>query len=85
MWGYGILGVATWLMSDYYSGKNATIRWLLITNGVVSVLTVAFTVMDVNWLMTPAGLAGYFSWNVLMIVLMILIYRHSKKAVTISL
>jgi hypothetical protein len=79
MWGYGILGVATWLMSAYYSDKNRAIYWLLILNGIVSILTVVFTIIDVNWLMTTAGLAGYFFWNVLMIVLMILIYKHSKK------
>jgi hypothetical protein len=28
MWGYGILGLATWLMSGYYKGKNNFIRWL---------------------------------------------------------
>ncbi len=80
MWGYGILGVATWLMSGYYFNKNKAIYWLLIANGVVSVLTVVFTVVDMKWLLTPAGLAGYFAWNVLMIVLMVLIFQHSKKA-----
>ncbi len=38
-----------------------------------------FTIIDVNWLLTTVGLAGYFFWNVLMIALMILIYKQSKK------
>jgi len=80
MWGYGVLGVATWLMGAFYRNKDRLIYWLLTANGVVSVLTVVFTVVDMNWLLTPAGLAGYFAWNVLMIVLMVLIYQYSKKA-----
>lgn len=79
MWGYGVLGVATWLMSGYFFDKNKAIYWLLIANGVVSVLTVVFTVVDMKWLLTPPGVAGYFIWNVLMIALMIVIYQFSKK------
>ncbi len=80
MWGYGILGVATWLLSGYYSTKNKAIYWLLIVNGIVSILTVVFTIIDVKWLLTTAGLISYFAWNVLMIALMTLIYRNAKKA-----
>ncbi|MCB9331412.1 MAG: hypothetical protein H6574_10040 [Lewinellaceae bacterium] len=79
MWGYGILGVATWLLSGYYTGKNTTIRWLLIGNGLMSVLGVVFTVIDVQWVLTVAGLVAYALWNLLMIVLMVLIYRHFRK------
>lgn len=78
MWGYGVLGVANWLMSGYYLKRNRAIYWLLILNGLVSVLTVVFTVMDMNWLMSTPGLAGFIAWNVLMISLMVLIYRHFK-------
>ncbi|MBK9013809.1 MAG: hypothetical protein IPM82_06825 [Saprospiraceae bacterium] len=67
-------------MSGYYAAKNKTIYWLLILNGIVSILTVVFTIIDVKWLLTTTGLISYFVWNVLMIALMILIYRHSKKA-----
>lgn len=79
IWGYGFLGVATWLTAGYYSGKSNVIRVLLIANGVVSIATVAFTIIDMNWLMTPIGLSAYFIWNVLMIVLMILIYNYNRK------
>lgn len=79
MWGYGVLGVATWLMSGYFLNRSKAIYRLLIANGVVSVLTVVFTVVDMKWLLTPPGIAGYFVWNVLMIVLMVLIYRHTKR------
>jgi hypothetical protein len=79
IWGYGFLGVATWLMAGYYSGRNNLIRSLLIANGAVSVATVAFTIVDMKWLLTSIGLGGYFIWNVLMIVLMILIFNNSRK------
>jgi hypothetical protein len=79
MWGYGILGVATWLMAGYYRGKNNFIRWLLILNGIVSLLSVAFTIININWVLTPAGIIAYMFWNILMIVLMIMIYRTCKQ------
>lgn len=78
IWGYAFLGVANWLMAGYYSGRNNLIRSLLIANGVVSVATVAFTIMDMHWLMTSVGLSAYFIWNLLMIVLMILIYKYNR-------
>lgn len=78
IWGYGFLGVATWLTAGYYSGRNNLIRSLLITNGVVSVATVALIIVDVKWLSTSLGLSAYVVWNVLMIVLMILIYNYSR-------
>ncbi len=78
IWGYGILGVATWLMAGYYKQKNNFIRWLLILNGMVSLLSVAFTIFNINWVLTTAGIIAYMFWNILMIVLMIMIYRNSK-------
>lgn len=79
MWGYAVLGVATWMMASYYQGRNDFIRTMLIINGVVSLLSALWTAVDVNWVMTTAGLIGYFAWNVLMIVTMISIYRNSKR------
>lgn len=81
MWGYGILGVGTWFLSSYYAEKNRAIYWLLIINGIVSILTVVFIIIDVKWLLTTVGLISYFIWNILMIALTILIYRNANKAV----
>jgi uncharacterized membrane protein len=78
MWGYGILGVATWLMAGYYKEKNNIISRFLILNGIVSIATIVFTIADINWVLTTTGLIAYMFWNVLMIVLMIMIYRNSK-------
>jgi len=79
MWGYGFLGIATLLMSGYYSGKNKTIRFLLITNCFMSLLSVGLTIANINWVMTTGGLTCYFAWNVLMILLMVLIERQARK------
>jgi hypothetical protein len=79
MWGYAFLGVSTWLAAGYYEGKNNLIKNLMIINGVVSVGSALWTVIDVDWVMTLGGLISYFAWNVLMIVLMILIYTYSRK------
>jgi hypothetical protein len=81
MWGYAFLGIATLLMSGYYTGKNKLIFWLLIANGIASLISAFWTIVDVNWVMTLTGLFAYFTWNVLMIVMMILIYTFSKKAI----
>jgi hypothetical protein len=78
MWGYGILGVATWLMAGYYKEENKLISWLLILNGIVSIATVFFTIADINWVLTTTGLIAYMFWNVLMIVLMSMMYRNSN-------
>jgi hypothetical protein len=79
MWGYAFLGIATWLMAGYYRDKNNFIRGLLITNGIVSLSSALWTIIDVSWVMTTAGLICYFAWNVLMIVMMIMIYRGSRR------
>jgi hypothetical protein len=79
MWGYGVLGVATWLVAEYYKEKNNIISWLLILNGIVSTATIVFTILDINWVLTTIGLIAYMFWNALMIVLMIMIYRYNKS------
>ena len=79
MWGYAILGVATWQLSAFYRNKSRSIYSLLIFNGIVSVLSAVLFVIDQRWLMTTTGLAGYLFWNLLMIVLLTLIFRHSKN------
>ena len=79
MWGYAILGVATWLLSAYYKERSRIIYFLLIANGIISILSAALFIYNDKWLLTTTGLAGYFAWNLLMIVLLLLIYRHSKK------
>lgn len=79
MWGYGLLGIATWLMAAYYSGRHALIEMLLRVNGSVSLIGAIWVSIDISWVMSPTGLTAYLSWNVLMIVVLLLIYRDSRK------
>jgi hypothetical protein len=79
MWGYAFLAIATWLAAGYYRNKNNAIYALMIVNGVVSLESAIWTIIDINWVLTVAGLVAYLAWNILMIAMMILIYRHAKK------
>lgn len=85
MWGYAFLGIATLLTAGYYKGRNKLIHALLIINGIVSIASAIWTIIDVHWVLTLAGLAAYFAWNVLMIVLMIMIYKYAKHSRTRSI
>jgi hypothetical protein len=85
MWGYAFLGVSTWLAAGYYKNKNNIIRTLMIANGIVSLAGALWTIIDINWIMTIAGVVSYLAWNVLMIVMMTLIYRHSGKESQVQL
>jgi hypothetical protein len=77
MWGYAFLGLSTAWSAAYYKNRNNLISALMILNGVLSICSALFTIVNVSWVMTKAGLTSYFGWNILMIVIMTLIYRES--------
>jgi hypothetical protein len=79
MWGYGLLGIGTLLLSTYYQGRSNWIQALLILNGFVSVASAVWMSIDVRWVMSPVGLGLYLAWNALMIAILILIYRDAGK------
>ena len=79
MWGYAILGVATWLLAPYYRDRSVAIRYLLVLNGWMSVVGGVFTAADAGWVLTTAGLTAYSLWNLVMMALMVLIYRDAVK------
>ncbi len=54
------------------------INFLLLANGIVSLLSAVLFMVDEQWLLTTTGLISYFCWNLLMIVLLILIYMTRK-------
>ena len=80
MWAYAFLGISTWLTASFYENRNYLIRSLMIANGVLSLASAVWTILDMNWVMTTVGLAGYFLWNILMMVMMVSIYRHQKSS-----
>jgi hypothetical protein len=79
MWGYAILGVATWLTAGYYRRRSKFVRGLLITNGILSLGSAVWTIVDIGWVMTRFGILCYVVWNILMIALVIAIYYQAKR------
>jgi hypothetical protein len=77
MWGYAFLGLSTALSAAYYKNRSNLIAALMILNGVLSICGALFTIVNVNWVMTKAGLTSYIGWNILMVTILTLIYRES--------
>jgi hypothetical protein len=71
MWGYAVLGVATWFCAALFvGGRLARIaRLLFIANGPASILTAIATAVSPDWVLTPVGYAASAAWNVLIIAL----------------
>jgi hypothetical protein len=74
MFGYGALGVATWLIAPVFrDGRfGVWISWLFVANGLVSIAGAVITGIHLPWVMSPAGFACFAAWNVLLIVAMAL-------------
>jgi len=72
---YGLLGAVTWLVAPTFR-EEAAIAFLLRANGVVSVASAVVTLFDLAWVQTPAGLAFYAGWNLLVVAIMVLVARR---------
>jgi len=72
---YGLLGAVTWLVAPTFR-EEAAIASLLRANGVVSVGCALVALLDVTWVQTPAGLAFYAAWNLLVVAIMVLVTRR---------
>ncbi len=68
MWGWGFLGVATWLVAPVFRGSRLERATALafIANGPVSLLGGLWTVARPGWVLTSAGLVAFAIWNVLL-------------------
>jgi hypothetical protein len=76
MFGYGALGVASWVMAPIFPGGSARRRWivwLMIGNGVLSLAGALATGLNPEWVLTLAGLAAYAGWNAVVFAAGILI------------
>ena len=74
MWGYGVLGVAAWLIAPVFAGRGLE-RWtrsIYVLNGVVSVLGALATAIVPGWALTTAGVASFVAWNGLVLLLAVL-------------
>ena len=85
MFGYGFLGGATILIAPVFrKGLRLTlIRYLLIANGVISILGAAATAFGTSWLMAWPGIVSVVVWNILILVIMVLVivevYKTKKE------
>jgi MFS family permease len=71
MWGYALLGVATWLAAPIF-GRDRLERVtaaLMVLNGVLSIAGGFVTSLDLAWVMTLPGLMSYAGWNVVVFAL----------------
>lgn len=71
MWGYGFLGLGTWLASGFFRdrGIERIAKILFVLNGIVSIVGAVWTSIHLEWVLSPSGLASYAAWNALYIAL----------------
>jgi hypothetical protein len=67
MFGYAAMGVATWLVATAFRGgrRADAIRYLLVANGVLSIVGAACTAIFDRWVFSTAGMVSFAVWNVL--------------------
>lgn len=81
MWGYGFLGVATWLLAPIFAGGGIEryARLLMVANGVMSVASALMTAADMDWVMTAGGLIGYAAWNLVVAVMYLCVLTALRR------
>jgi hypothetical protein len=73
MWGYALLGLATCFAAPVFrqSTTEKTTAFLMLANGVISILGGFITSANLDWVFTQAGMINYVLWNVLVLFLAI--------------
>jgi hypothetical protein len=85
MWGYGLLGIATWFVAPVFQGtrlERAT-YWAFVANGPASIVPALLTALHPGWVLTVPGLVSFAVWNVLVVVmsvLALLVFRREASA-----
>jgi len=79
MFGYAAMGVATWLIAGVFGGsrRGDIVRYLLIANGIVSVIGATCTALFDRWVFSTAGLLSFAAWNLLVAACFLLIAATS--------
>lgn len=71
MFGYGALGVSNLLAAPLFPESPGGLRpWivrLMVLNGLVDIASAVAISIEMTWLLTPAGLAAYLFWNLLVV------------------
>jgi hypothetical protein len=87
MWGYGVVGVATWLLAPAFAGDRleAWTARAYLGNGVLSVAGAVWTMATPGWVMSVPGLVAYAAWNGLVVVLaamtLVALRRRARRAI----
>jgi hypothetical protein len=82
MWGYAVLGVATWLVAPVLSDHGRPGRVaaaLFVANGPVSIAGALLTALSPGWVMTPAGFGLFAAWNLLMLAMVALVIAAFRR------
>jgi hypothetical protein len=81
MWGYGFLGLATWLAAPVFggSGLERVTAGLMVFNGVISVLGALATAYDVGWVLTSPGIASFALWNLVVFALAVCVWLVFRR------
>jgi hypothetical protein len=81
MWGWGFLGVATWLASGVFraGGVERAAKLAFAANGPVSIVGSVWTTVRPGWVMTPAGLVAFASWNLLLAAMGVLAFLSFRR------
>ena len=74
MWGYAVLGVATWLVAPVFATSRWEhgAKWLFVLNGPVSIASGLATAMRPGWVLSGVGFISFAIWNVLIIAMLAL-------------
>jgi hypothetical protein len=81
MWGYGFLGVATWLVAPVFRGGRLerAARRTFVANGPVSIVPAVWTAVEPGWMLTPLGLVSFVVWNVLALAMALLAFAAFRS------
>jgi hypothetical protein len=71
MWGYGLLGVATWLAAPVFDGSRLerAAAWAFVANGPASIVSALWTAFAPGWELTAVGLVSFGVWNLLVVLM----------------
>jgi hypothetical protein len=88
MWGYAMLGVATWMAAPVLAARGRAGRAaaaLFVANGPVSLAGGVWTALRPGWVMTATGFALFAAWNALVIAMLVLAIVALRGAAPMTL
>jgi hypothetical protein len=71
MWGYAVLGAATWLVAPVFEGRRMAraARLTFVANGPASIVPAILTAFEPGWALGVLGLISFVVWNLLVIAM----------------